>query len=207
MGSFLSTRWGGRARRRTVEEAVFALRARDARAVIRSAVHPARQVDSAELDGRPTARVTIECIDVDHWLLIVRRPLQLQDRIVLERRRYHRTAVWLLRCPWCDSPRRSLYVPPPNGRLQCRACANLGYFSQRLAPLDRARFLTRRTARRLGVECSSVDLPKVQRWRGLRRRTFRAWQELLNTQAAKWDHLFLTGTIRLLRGAERRDPR
>lgn len=200
MGGIGSGRWGVHARHATVDEAAFVLRARDARiAVCRLAKQP--HDTPGRSDRARTVQVTIQSLDSDRWQLIVSRPLVGEDRVVLERRQFRHTAVWVVRCPSCEAARRALYAAHRGGWLQCRVCAGLRYATQRLAPMDRARYLADRAARRLGVEWSPGGQLHVRRRRGARRRTFRARQRFLNAQAEKWDRLWWAASIKLLRRA------
>lgn len=204
MGGLGSTRWDGHRRHRTVEETTNALHVREARVVVQRLDAESRDDGLVRLARAPTRRAMVRRLATNRWeLLVCNDWTRNADAVIVERREHPETVTWLLRCPYCQAPCRTLYEATADSDLSCRSCSRLTYTSQRLAPHDRATFLSKRLASKLGTEWSPMGSKIPRRRRGLRRRTFATWRRLLAGHMEQRDSIWMHQALKFLR---RRPP-
>lgn len=168
MGGLFSTRWGGHARLRTVEEV---------RRVPIAELAP--KLGTPETPGRrgvftPGAELEVEAAVANTGRL-----------------------RWWWRCPTCGCRRAALYVAT-TGALRCRKCLHLAYWSQKCALADRLAARMRKVAGRLGsADPANVPRlpgkPRGMHWATYERHAtaFRAAEERRNAH-------FIGATLRFL---------
>lgn len=130
MGGLGSTRWGGHARRRMVNE-VATLRAKQI----------AAQASLAATPGKWTIRVVIEVAGKT-----------ITDVVTLEAVAQPFGGVrWWWRCTGCSTHRYVLYLAPWELAMRCRRCLRLCYPSQCMDELERLTTRALNAAGRLGA--------------------------------------------------------
>jgi len=219
MGGLLSSRWGGHARRRTVGEAYLSVRTQELAAL------PVGASGSIEWSAKSKPCWASIGFHVTASNRSLKRIIELYWGVTSptgdsDRRQVSIAVVptaltfgtrWWVRCPVCNRRCGMLYLVTPRDQWQCRVCARLGYFTQRLSQPSR---LTHRAEtlvrRRLGAEWTPYGAPPSKP-SGMHRRTYRRLVNTLRRIEEKRDQVFLIGTARLLaripaNGASRREP-
>ena len=189
MGGSGSGRWGGYARRLTVEEAFLAFEAAACRELL------------AEPDGtrgeacwKDAARIEVRVGSLPNGWRTLRLAYVVQIDNAPEAEYSEELALepfqqpfggrrWYFRCPRSDRRCACLYLLQRAFRFRCRKCYGLAYRVQRLDRVARHQRLFRRIVRRLGEE------PELDGWghlparpRGMRRRTYARWE-------SRWERL------------------
>jgi len=189
MGGSGSGRWGGHARRRTVEEALLALKVAPLRELLTQpdgTRGEAHWGDAASLAVRVgTLPNGYRTLRVDYAIQIDRAPAEAyREEVAVEAVRQpfggHR---WYFRCPLCARRRAWLYLLRTVFRFRCRACYGLAYHVQRLDRLSRQQRAFRRIVRRLGADPETDGWHRLpRRPKGMRRKTYARWR-------THWDYL------------------
>ena len=189
MGGSWSGRWGGHARRLTVEEAFLAFEVAACREVL---TQPDGTRGEACWGDATRIGVRVGTLPNGYRTLRLAYAIQIDDapqeeygeelavepvRQPLGGRR------WYFRCPRCDRRCACLYLVRRAFRFRCGRCHGLAYHGHRLDRVARHQRLFRQIVRHLGED------PDVDGWGhlparppGMRRRTYARWE-------SRWERL------------------
>lgn len=208
MGGIMSGRWGAHTRRRRIGEGTLEL---PVSALLELAKAPAGRVSGFAWGELLKLRATSgEPEDLLENTLTVRRitfcnmeGVQLGAVMLAGYRAPFGGVRWWIDCPQCGHDRRALYfltascyswayLESTGGavpfRWKCRQCSGLTYHSQRLEPVARLQYKSRKIAARLGKgdaswHCENRYFPKPK---GMHWRTWERLNSKLDRVEAAW---------------------